>query len=115
MVCNDWLAQDLADMLELTVERPAFIETTRSARPCSPRDRDLSTAEAAAAMRGAVTHFEPAMDDLERERRLAGWKEALGKADLLADGWLPPISAKGGRRTVERSRADINLKQSSLA
>jgi len=40
---------------------------------------DMDLAEAAAAMRGAVTHFEPAMDDAERDRRLAGWKEALGK------------------------------------
>ena len=28
MAANDWLAQDLADMLDLTVERPAFVETT---------------------------------------------------------------------------------------
>jgi len=82
MVCNDWLAQDLADMLDLTVERPAFIETTALgaamlAAVGSGIYPDL--AAAAAAMRGAVTHFEPAMDDAERDRRLAGWKEALGK------------------------------------
>ena len=28
MAANDWLAQDLADMLDLEVERPAFVETT---------------------------------------------------------------------------------------
>ena len=28
MVANNWLAQDLADMLDLPVERPAFVETT---------------------------------------------------------------------------------------
>ena len=28
MVANDWMAQDLADMLDITVERPKFIETT---------------------------------------------------------------------------------------
>ena len=28
MVANDWLAQDLADMLALPVERPRFAETT---------------------------------------------------------------------------------------
>jgi glycerol kinase len=82
MVCNDWLAQDMADMLDLTVERPAFIETTALgaamlAAVGSGIYPDL--AAAAAAMRGAVTHFEPAMDDAERDRRLAGWKEALGK------------------------------------
>jgi len=82
MVCNDWLAQDLADMLDLTVERPHFIETTALgaamlAAVGSGTYQDL--AQAAAAMRGAVTLFEPAMDDAERRRRLAGWKEALGK------------------------------------
>ncbi|MGB7371734.1 glycerol kinase GlpK, partial [Erythrobacter sp.] len=28
MAANDWMAQDLADMLAITVERPAFVETT---------------------------------------------------------------------------------------
>ena len=28
MAANDWLAQDLADMLALEVERPRFVETT---------------------------------------------------------------------------------------
>ena len=30
MVANNWLAQDLADILDLPVERPAFVETTAS-------------------------------------------------------------------------------------
>jgi len=82
MVCNDWLAQDLADMLDLTVERPHFIETTALgaailAAVGSGIYQDL--AQAAAAMRGAVTLFEPAMGDSERQRRLAGWKDALVK------------------------------------
>ena len=28
MVANDWIAQDLADVLGVMVERPAFTETT---------------------------------------------------------------------------------------
>ena len=28
MSANDWMAQDLANMLNLTVERPAMVETT---------------------------------------------------------------------------------------
>src|SRR3546814_15707834 len=28
MAANDWMAQDLADMLGLTVERPEFVEST---------------------------------------------------------------------------------------
>jgi len=82
MVGNDWLAQDLADMLGLPVERPEFIETTALgaamlAAVGAGIYPDLEAA--AAAMRGAVTRFVPKMDGAERERRLTGWKEALGK------------------------------------
>ena len=82
MVCNDWLAQDLADMLGLPVERPEFIETTALgaamlAAVGAGIHSDLSAASAA--MRGKVTMFEPKMSDAERQRRLEGWKDALGK------------------------------------
>ncbi|WP_294124106.1 glycerol kinase [Sphingomonas sp.] len=82
MVCNDWLAQDLADMLDLTVERPEFIETTAlgAAMLAAVGAGIHSDLEAASrAMRGAVTIFEPRMGDAERERRLAGWKDALAR------------------------------------
>ena len=82
MVCNDWLAQDLADMLDLPVERPEFIETTALgaamlAAVGAGIYPDLDAASGA--MRGAVIQFEPAMTDDERQRRLAGWREALGR------------------------------------
>jgi len=82
MVCNDWLAQDLADMLELPVERPEFIETTALgaamlAAVGAGIHPDLEAASAA--MRGAVTIFEPKMGAAERERRLSGWKDALAR------------------------------------
>jgi glycerol kinase len=80
MVCNDWLAQDLADMLDLPVERPEFIETTAlgAAMLAAVGAGIYSDLEAAAsAMRGDVSHFEPAMDEPERARRLEGWKAAL--------------------------------------
>ncbi|HXG81658.1 MAG TPA: glycerol kinase GlpK [Sphingomicrobium sp.] len=80
MVANNWLAQDLADMLELTVERPAVVETTALgaamlAAVGAGIYADLD--EAAAAMGGEVTRFEPKMSAEERERRLSGWREAL--------------------------------------
>ena len=82
MASNNWLAQDLADMLELTVERPEFVETTALgaamlAAVGSGIYPDLQGA--AEAMRGDVAHFEPTMGAEERNRRLAGWKEALAK------------------------------------
>jgi glycerol kinase len=82
MVCNNWLAQDLADMLDLPVERPEFIETTAlgAAMLAAVGAGVYPTLEAAsAAMRGPLTQFKPKMGDRERSRRLDGWKEALAK------------------------------------
>ncbi len=82
MAANNWLAQDLADMLGLTVERPAFVETTAlgAAMLAAVGVGIFPNLQAAAnAMRGEVTRFEPAMEAGERERRLAGWRGALAK------------------------------------
>jgi len=80
MVANDWLAQDLADMLALEVERPAFIETTAlgAAMLAGVGAGLFGSLEEAAAMRGAVERFRPAMADAARAARLAGWRRALG-------------------------------------
>ena len=81
MVANDWLAQDLADMLDIPVERPASIETTALgaamlASVGAGIHPDLETA--AAAMDSSVTRFSARMDRDQRNRRLAGWRHALG-------------------------------------
>jgi glycerol kinase len=79
MASNDWLAQDLADMLNLNVERPDFVETTAlgaamlASVGCGLY-RDLNEA---AAMRGAVHRFEPAMASETRRDRLDGWRHAI--------------------------------------
>lgn len=80
MVANNWLAQDLADMLDLTVERPAVVETTGLgvAMLAAIGAGIYPNLEAAAtAMGGEVTRFEPQMSTDERKRRLEGWREAL--------------------------------------
>jgi glycerol kinase len=81
MSANDWLAQDLADMLDLEVERPEFVETTAlgAAMLAGVGAGLFGSLEEAAAMRGAVERFSPAMAAEARERRLAGWKEAVAK------------------------------------
>ena len=82
MVANDWLAQDLADMLDLTVERPAMVETTAlGAAMLAAVGAGVypSLAGAIGAMRGNVTTFEPKMSASDRQRRLDGWKSALSK------------------------------------
>jgi glycerol kinase len=79
MVANDWLAQDLADMLDLEVERPAFVETTAlgAAMLAGLGCGMFASLEEAAAMRGAVTRFDPRMNQEDRDRRLAGWRKAV--------------------------------------
>ena len=80
MVANNWLAQDLADMLDLPVERPAFVETTALgaamlAAVGAGIHSDLGTA--AAAMDSSVTRFSARLDSKDRDRRLEGWRRAL--------------------------------------
>ncbi len=79
MVANDWMAQDLADMLDLTVERPVFAETTAmgAAMLAGVGAGLFGSLHEAAAMRGPVTRFEPAMDATVRAARLGGWSVAM--------------------------------------
>jgi glycerol kinase len=83
MAANDWMAQDLADMLGMTVERPGFVETTALgaamlAAAGAGLHPDLETA--AEQMRGTLHRFDPAMDDEVREERLTRWRKALAAA-----------------------------------
>jgi len=80
MAANDWMAQDIADLLDLPVQRPAFVETTALGAAMlaalgAGLHPDLEAA--GAAMIGPQRRFEPAMGEEERERRLAGWAAAL--------------------------------------
>ena len=79
MSANDWLAQDLADMLGLEVERPAFVETTAlgAAMLAGLGCGLFGSLDDAAAMRGGVARFSPDMIDEIRQARLAGWRRAV--------------------------------------
>lgn len=80
MAANDWMAQDLADMLGVCVERPDFVETTAlgtAMLAAAGAGLYPDVESAAAAMRGGVSTFEPAMEDEVREERLSRWKAAL--------------------------------------
>jgi glycerol kinase len=79
MAANDWLAQDLADMLDLPVERPRFIETTASgaAMLCGVGAGLFGSLAEAAALRGTPRIFEPAMKAETRAARLGGWRAAI--------------------------------------
>lgn len=83
MAANNWMAQDLADMLGVTVERPAFVETTAlGAAMLAAAGAGLypDLASAAAQMRGQLKTFKSDMSDAVRQERLARWKKALAAA-----------------------------------
>ncbi|MDE8650911.1 glycerol kinase GlpK [Novosphingobium album (ex Liu et al. 2023)] len=91
MSANDWMAQDLADILAIPVERPAFIETTAlGAGMLAALGAGLFTSldAAAAAMGGRRESFEPAMAAPARQARLALWQRALAAVRAEATGGL---------------------------
>ncbi|TRD10850.1 glycerol kinase GlpK [Erythrobacter insulae] len=83
MAANSWMSQDLADMLDVPVERPDFVETTALGAAMLAASGaglypDLKTA--AEAMRGQLTRFDPHLDDSARSARLERWAKALAAA-----------------------------------
>jgi glycerol kinase len=81
MVANDWMAQDLADMLDISVERPAFIETTAlgAAMLAGVGAGLYASLHEAAIMRGSVEQFAPKMAPELRAKRLDGWADAVAR------------------------------------
>lgn len=80
MSANDWMAQDLADVLALEVARPGMVETTAlGAAVLAATGAGLfaSLDAAAAAMSGATRRFAPAMSEAVRAERLARWGAAI--------------------------------------
>ena len=82
MVANDWMAQDIADILALPVFRPDFRETTAlGAAMLAATGAGLhpSLRHAAEAMVGEGRQFAPDMEPHVRARRLEDWAEALDR------------------------------------
>jgi glycerol kinase len=80
MSANDWMAQDIANMLGLAVTRPAFVETTAlGAAMLAGVGAGIfdSLEDAASAMIGKTQQFLPAMAENDRTERLAVWRRAL--------------------------------------
>ena len=82
MVANDWMAQDLADMLDLTVERPGLVETTAlgAAMLTALGAGIFKTLDEAECMRSQVVRFEPKLESAARNERLVGWRKAVACA-----------------------------------
>ncbi|MDG5750126.1 glycerol kinase [Qipengyuania sp. XHP0211] len=83
MSANDWMAQDLADILDIAVERPDFVETTAlgaAILAAVGAGVHPTLAAAADAMRGQGRRFTPDMSEDVREARLARYARALAAA-----------------------------------
>ncbi len=79
MSASDWTMQFLADMLGAPVDRPEVLETTAlGAAWLAGMKAGLYPDQEEFARGWALERrFEPAMDDAERARRYAGWKDAV--------------------------------------
>ena len=82
MVANDWLCQDLADSLGVTVERPRVIETTAlgAAMLAGVGAGLFADLQAASAMSAADRSFVPAMEATARAARRTAWARAVRQA-----------------------------------
>ncbi len=79
MAANDWLCQFLADLLQVTIERPEHIETTAlgAAFLAGLAVGVWPDLDAVAATRNRGHNFNPNMDRASRERLLSGWRQAV--------------------------------------
>jgi len=81
MVGNDWLLQFLADILDITVERPVNVESTvlGAAYLAALQCGLLDDAQQVAALWQRDAVFEPSMSAGQRNVLLAGWAEAVSR------------------------------------
>lgn len=84
MVANDWMVQDLADILDIPVEKPEFFETTAlgAAMLAAVGSGIYDSLEEAAVMISGLSSSAPTIDPEVRELRLEGWHRAV--ASVLA-------------------------------
>ncbi len=81
MVASDWTMQRLADLLDAPVDRPVLLETTAlGAAWLAGRQAGVWPDEQGFAKSWRLDRrFTPKLDGKERERRLAGWRDAVGR------------------------------------
>jgi glycerol kinase len=84
MIANAWLAQRLADLTGLPVDRPEGREATAWGAAWLAGRRAGLYGERPTHAGDGLTRFEPRMAAAERERRLAGWRDAVRRT-LAAD------------------------------
>jgi glycerol kinase len=81
MVASDWTMQRLADILGAPVDRPTILETTAlGAAYLAGLQSGLYPEPQAFATRWALDRrFTAAMDDHVRQRKIAAWRDAVGR------------------------------------
>lgn len=79
MSANDWIAQDIADVLGIPCERPSDVETTArgAAILAAIGAGHYRSLEEARAMVAPIQTFDPQMDGATRDQRLGHWTKAL--------------------------------------
>ncbi len=88
MVANDWLCQFLADLLDVTVQRPQVTETTAlgAAMLAAVGAGEFADLESAAALWQMDRSFAASMAQPRREALLRGWRSAVAQATATAPG-----------------------------
>ncbi len=81
MVANDWFLQFLADMLNVTVERPANVESTvlGAAFLAGLKSGGFASTDAIAELWASDRVFEPQMPDEKRSALYQGWQDAVSR------------------------------------
>ncbi|SIN90662.1 glycerol kinase [Parasphingorhabdus marina DSM 22363] len=79
MVANDWMVQDLADILDIPVEKPEFFETTAlgAAMLAAVGSGIYDSLEDASVMISGLSQSQPQISSQSRELRLQGWHKAV--------------------------------------
>ena len=81
MAANGWLCQFLADILQLPVERPQYLETTAlgAAFLAGLATSVWSSLDELSRIRRESDCFRPAMDNRRRDQLIGGWRAAIAK------------------------------------
>jgi glycerol kinase len=82
MVASDWTMQALADILNAPVDRPHVLETTAlgAAYLAGLRQGVCPTPDDFRKSWSRERRFRPTMDTATRTRKIAGWRDAVGRA-----------------------------------
>ena len=81
MVVNDWVAQFLADVLRLPVDRPEVVETTAlgAAFLAGLKAGVFSSLDEISELWRLQRRFEASIDETEADQLYGGWKDAVNR------------------------------------